>query len=115
MWGSDVTRGLAAKRASRWVLDHMDVVLENGVGIKGDVPAGFGSLQAKLRFESLPLTVDQADQVDGHVAVVGRQCRQIVEGLLGLCVEDAVCAKGIKPLLLSLGQWRLQGHETEGS
>ncbi len=68
-----------------------------------------------MQATELPLRVDQADQGDGHVADVGRQCRQIVDGPLGWCVEDAVSAKGFKPLLLLLGQWRFHGHETEGS
>ena len=55
------------------VLDHQDVVLENGVSTKGDVPAGFRGLQAELRFEPLPVSVDQADRGNRHVADLGRQ------------------------------------------
>lgn len=86
------------------VRHHEDVVLEDGVGAERNVSRGLARGEPHLRLEPLAILVDQGDEGDWRGADLGREARQVVEGLFSLRVEDLVGAEGLQPLALVRGK-----------
>lgn len=80
--------------------DHHGVGVSDRPIAEGGAAGGFFDREPEAGLEPLAIAVDEGHQRNGGVEQVRREPHEVVEGLLGWCIEDVVGAELRQPFRL---------------
>jgi hypothetical protein len=94
------------------IRNHEGLVALDREGTDRTLPGNLGLFDPHLGLEPDPRRIDQANQSDGNSRDPGGQPYDVVEGLLGGSIQDAVAPEGFDPRRFVRRQRRML-HQTQ--